>query len=159
MKLLDLWSNNSYESLAAGEGRNPWLLRELVQPYLENLYQDLIVYHEKNIVLTRLSEINFTEKRFGASAKVEYMIRQMTGRYPEEWSFGCTWELYSLSGSYLAASPYVGFRLILDADVVAKVHWCMKKGDQEQAMKLIVERDEEGWKQHERMRASVSIRD
>lgn len=154
MKLLDLWSNNSYEGLAGGEGHNPVLLSDLVKPYLENLYQDLVIYHEKNIVITRLSEIDFTERRFGASAKVEEMILLLTGAHSEEWSFGCTWEWYHLSGSYLVANPYVGYRIMLDADIVAKVHWCMQKGDQEQAMKLIAERDEEGRKQQERMRAS-----
>ena len=154
MKLADLWCSDSFKDLAS-EGYNPVLLHEVVKPFLENLHQEYIIYREKNVSLAKLSDVDITKKRFGARAEVECMISQITPRYPKEWDFGCTWEWFRLSGSWLAASPYVGFQVMVDADLVAKVQWCMNKGDLEQAMKLIVERESEGNNMQEKMRPVV----
>ena len=83
------------------------------------------------------------------------MISQITPEYPKEWDFGCTWKWFHLSGSWLAASPYVGFQVMVAADLVAKVHWCVNKGALGQAMKLIVGRESEGKNMQEKMRSVV----
>ena len=154
--LANLWDQHG--DLLNGEN-NPQELFQLVKPYLDNLYDNTIIYHERHIYVAKLKDIVLDEKGFGANAENVGMIRQLTKKFFDQWSFNCTWELYRLHGSWLMASPYIGYRLMIDHDLVAQILWCLKKDDLHQALALSKTREREGYAKMQQSWPNVSDED
>jgi len=137
MTFNDLRKRYTEEQLSYSPG-DAQLRYKLFAPFLQNLYEDKIVYYERFIVIARLEDVEITPKRFGATAIPLLSVRRIEPPYKvddEPWQFGGPWADMRLIKNSINML-YAGWSIWPEYDRVKAVEEAIKSDDFEYALSL-----------------------
>ncbi len=81
------------------------LWRSLLQPFIENLYENKIVYEERGrVYLIKVSDLSMDVRHFEAKATGLILIKKnprLKGTFPDTWNFGSAWSCLHIAGNAL----------------------------------------------------------
>jgi hypothetical protein len=102
---------------------NSELKRIEFSPLFSNLYENMVVYHERFMCIAKLEQIELLPDRFEATAIPHLLIEKgnrMDTFYPKKpWKFGASWDFIRLDGDVLLT--YSNWLLWVDPDLVMQV--------------------------------------
>lgn len=113
----------------------------------QNLYEDKIIYKEKNIGIVRLKDIVITSESFEATAIAVYVIER-DAEYDKyffrkpQWSFSARWSSMRLSGEKLNV-PYAGWTIWIEPETVKTVEELTLKKKFREALNLTLYKKDE----------------
>lgn len=121
---------------------DPELRRTLFAPFLQNLYENKVVYYERFMCVARIEKMIITPDQFHAKAKVHIRIDKKAFRPPDweriekGWHFGAKWEALSYHNNSFGMfySPVV---FITDPEFVKMIETLVLEGKHNEAARLI----------------------
>ena len=119
---------------------NEAIKKEIFTELITNLYDNTVIYHERNTVIAHVETIVIDAQRF--SIKVDRVITfqeimpRMTARMKLGFNFGASWSFLRYNkGTF---SPYSGWMLWIDPELVKTVIELVEEGRNEEACKLTI---------------------
>ena len=136
MTLQEINSKYSFKEIQSMPGDGEFR-RKLFSPFLEDLYEDKIIYFERRLCIVTLKDIKNTPELFEATA-IPYMHIERPDRISnlmkEPWTFGAAWPYVRLLGDHFGT--YGGWIFWTDKELVKTVEELARKKDFESAYKL-----------------------
>jgi len=119
---------------------NEAIKKEIFTELITNLYDNTVIYHERNTVIAHVETIVIDAQRF--SIKVDRVITfqeimpRMTASMNKGFSFGASWS--SVGYNKGTFSPYSGWMLWIDPGLVKRTIELVEEGRNEEACKLTI---------------------
>jgi hypothetical protein len=137
MTLQEINSKYSFKELQSMPGDGEFR-RKLFTPFLEDLYENKIIYFERSLSIVTLKDIINTPELFEATAIPYINIEKPSGHSyaldNEPWTFGAAWPYMRLLDDHFGT--YGGWLIWTDKELVKVVEELARKKDFEFAYEL-----------------------